>query len=267
LLLEQWLRFYGPLTPKRICDTLGVDRGSLEAALAMLQERKLVVRGRLVEGSNLEQVCDRRNLQMLLRRARSRRRPVFEPLDIVLLPRFIALYQGLIRSSEKPEDAGAPGATDIPAFEEQSSFRTLQDCMEQLMGYPVEAGSWEEDIFPARIPGYDPPELDQVLQENDMTWFGCGAGKLGFCFEDEVELFVDEKMAGQEMLGELRGLFHDLRGRYTFDDLQEHTGLNPTALMKQLWKLAWKGVVANDRFEAVRRGVERGYDAAGEDRV
>lgn len=51
-------------------------------------------------------------------------------------------------------------------------------------------------------------------------------------------------------------------GRYTLAELATHTGLSSAELTRQLWSLAWLGLVTNDGFAAMRRGVDSGFAPA-----
>ncbi|MFW6181855.1 MAG: Lhr family helicase, partial [Spirochaetota bacterium] len=272
-LLEEWLRFYGPLRTGRVAAMLGVDGDRLRRALALLEEKKVVVRGLLTEGASQEEVCDRRNLEILLRRASRRRGQAIRPLDPGLLPRFLAAYQGLVGNLGGPKGGAAAAVGSVSGSEDNA----LRGCLEQLMGFPAYAEAWEEEILPARVPGYDPRDLDELMRESDLVWFGCGRGRISFCFREDVDLFREggglsdgpgNRDTGTGVPGcgagegpPLEALFPDPRGRYSFGDLQEHTGMPEAALAQRLWDLAWGGLVTSDRFETVRWGIEGGFGA------
>jgi ATP-dependent Lhr-like helicase len=42
--------------------------------------------------------------------------------------------------------------------------------VEQLQGYEVAAGSWEESVFPARVSGYRAEWLDDLCLSGEVAW-------------------------------------------------------------------------------------------------
>ncbi len=172
LLLGEWLRFYGPTTPGFLLKTLGMKGDRLHPALEDLSDAQKIVRGQLVTGGEPDEICDRENFEMLLRLARSEARPAFEPLGIEFLPLFLASFQGI---------------TDP-----QTGLEALREIVEQLLGYPAEAGMWESDIFPARLQPYDPSWLDSLMQEEDLKWVGAEGHRIAFCFESDLDLLRED---------------------------------------------------------------------------
>ena len=74
-LVAQWLRYYGPIQPSRISLVFGVGRERLDAILDDLVQEEVVVLDRLLAGSEDLLICDRENLEALLRISRARARP------------------------------------------------------------------------------------------------------------------------------------------------------------------------------------------------
>jgi ATP-dependent helicase Lhr and Lhr-like helicase len=236
-LLAEWLRFYGPLDPAVPRGLFALSEERWDSLLSDLVEQELVVADRLVAGALETQICDRENLESLLRISRARARPAFSALPAERLALFVARHQGL---------AGTRGpAADIRA------------SLEKLFGFPLPAATWEEEALPARTSGYASRMLDSLLAESPLLWLGCGKGKLTFCLEQDVELFKD-RLADDE---ETASLFPAPSGRYSFWDLLDHTRLPSPELTARLWAQAWKGRVANESFQIVRRGIETGFQA------
>ena len=80
------------------------------------------------------EICDRENLEILLRMARRSRQPSFKALSLDHLPLFLAAYQGLTQRGE--------------------SIDALQSVLDQLFGFPAGAEAWEKHILPARMSPY-----------------------------------------------------------------------------------------------------------------
>ena len=229
-ILQEWLSFYGPVDPAFIEEVFGPGEGILREALDALVRDGRVTAGMLSEGSDADEVCDTGNLEILLRMARRARRPSFRALPAEKLPLFLADYQGLTRQG--------------------ASIGDLRERLEQLFGYPARAGAWEELILPARLSKYSTAWLDSLMQSSDLMWTGCGNKKLTFCFHGERELFHDSPTGP----GEALKVVPSAAGRYTFMDCARHSGLPTDELTDRLWGLAWKGLISNDSFHAVRKG-------------
>jgi ATP-dependent Lhr-like helicase len=267
--LAEWLRYYGPVRLDRLREVFGLPAGRLREALDRLAEEGTVVVDALTRAEPPEvEVCDAENLERLLRLARARSRPAFRALPADALPPFLAAWQGLARTGGSVED--------------------LQGELEMLFGFAAPAELWEADILPARLNPYYLHWLDTLLQQSELQWYGCGRGRVSFCFSSEYGLFAgEEEPAGGRAEGagaaarvpeggldgeapapaaDLSALFPDPQGRYTFGDLQQRSGLSSGRLTGLLWGELWAGRIANDSLHTLRRGIEtrfRGEDLTG----
>ncbi len=239
-LLAQWLAYYGPVEPSRVRRVFGLTAERLDAVIEDLAAEDRVVLDRLVAGSEGLLLCDRENLERLLRISRARARPSLAALPLERLPYFIAERQGLIRRG-----------ADIEAMKER---------WERLFGVGLPARLWEEDIFPARLEGYSSRWLDTLFAESGLLWFGCGRQRVSFCFAPDLELFLDKDGSGTGA-AEASKIFPGPAGRYGFWDLADSSGLTSAELARRLWSLAWAGQVSTDSFQPVRRGMAAGFDA------
>ena len=188
-------------------------------------------------GEEVECVCDRDNLEALLRLARAQAVPVFEPLDLDALPLFLAAWQGLTEN-------GAPGS---PA-----------DRIEQLLCFESPASLWDSEIHPARLRSYSSSSMDALMQESPLRWVGRGEGRICFCFEPDLDL-LDISDDGEAPAGEIPGLFADPNARYDFRTLQRSSGLSGETLSKALWSAVWQGRLTNDTMSALHKGVATGF--------
>jgi ATP-dependent helicase Lhr and Lhr-like helicase len=242
-LFLQWLSFYGPVPKSFLKNILGLQDVFLDEMLAGLAESEDVLLDLLTEDAEELEICDRENLEILLRMARRARQPSFKALGLDHLPLFLAAYQGLTQPGE--------------------SIDALQGALDQLFGFPAVAEAWEKHILPARVSPYRGPWLDSLIQSSDLLWFGCGKRKISFAFSNDLDLFIDqdkkdrEGTTAEEMaLGNgLAGLLPQKFGRYNFLDIARYSKLDSRAITKRLWDLAWQGRVSNDAFETLRRGI------------
>ncbi len=170
--LAEWLRFYTPVEPSWIAATLGISDDALDLVLADLGETQVIVVDELLEGAAAPEVCDRINLERLLRMARAEARPSLEPLPAEAFPLLLAEHQNLGTRDAVPED--------------------LLHALEQLFGLPLAADLWETEILPARLDPYIPGWLDALISESDLRWVGAGSKRLFFSLDGELDLFRTE---------------------------------------------------------------------------
>jgi ATP-dependent Lhr-like helicase len=235
----QWLSFYGPVRKAAVSEVLGLDETVLENLLAGLVENEALIIDLLTESAEEPEICDRENLEILLRMARKSRQPSFRALGIDHLPLFLAAWQGLATPGEAVED--------------------LQERMDQLFGYPASAEAWEKQILPARLSPYYGSWLDTLMQTSGLMWFGCGNRKISFTFADDLELFLSRDGHAAEaereaLADELSRIFPRTIGKYNLMDIVRFSNLDSRAATKKLWDLAWKGLATNDTFTVLRQG-------------
>lgn len=248
MLLNEWLRFYGPVSLAFICQTLNLKPDHLEPVLDELTETQHLIQGRLVVDDTTHLFCDRENFEILLRLSRAATQPVFQTLEIARLPLFLAHHQGLTRAAD-PD-------------------RPLMDIMTPLLGWPAPAGLWETDLLPARCSGYPldqaAGQLDGFIQEGEICWIGYPGRKVLFCYEHELDLVRDARPVSNASpkapVPNLDRLFPDPAGRYPFNVLQRITGLNSRELNDQLWQAVWQGTVTNDSIAALRHGLAHQFN-------
>lgn len=230
-LVGDWLRFAGPALPARVAAVLGLDDAALAGAIDALAADGRVVVDALVAGSDERQVCDRDNLERLLRMLRAASRPAVECRPAELLPLFLAGHQGL-------------GTRD-------ATLEDLRSALEPLLGLPLPAGAWEAEVLPARVEPYLPSWLDALLSETGLEWFGAGEGRIALTLAGEREMVAEP--AGEP--GDDLGLFPHPLGRFTLEELSSAAGRSATEVTRQLWRGVWRGEVSAEGFGAVRRGI------------
>jgi ATP-dependent Lhr-like helicase len=242
-LLRQWLSFFGPIRRSFLRETLGLAGAGLDELLAGLAESQEVVLDLLTEQADELEICDRENLEILLRLARRSRQPSFRALPLDRLPLFMAAWQGLTRPGRQLED--------------------LQGILDQLFGFPATAEAWEKHILPARLSTYRGAWLDSLIQSGQVLWFGCGRKKVSWAFPSDLELFLDRgrrmvgSKAGERPAGdqEITRLLPREIGRFGFLDIMQHAKLDSRTVTDRLWDLAWQGRVSNDAFQTLRQGI------------
>jgi ATP-dependent Lhr-like helicase len=187
-------------------------------------------------------VCDRENLERLLRLHRAAARPSFRAVAADHLPLFLAHHQGL----------GTENAT----------LDDLKAVLESLFGWPVDATSLEAELLPARLDPYLPSWLDTLMSETDLQWFGCGPRKLALCLAEDRNLFVDGSPKKEDNGDEaLDALFPHALGRFSFADLMRHAATDSADLADTIWHHAWQGELTTDTFAPVRQAADNDFRA------
>lgn len=225
-LLEAWLVTRGPIADADLVRVFG-------SAVA-LAEPSVLARGRVVKGrwgaASGEQWVDRNNLERLVRLARARRRPRLAARVLTDLPLFLAGWQGLTD----------PAAGD------------LEVVLARLRMLPLRAGLLEEEVLPARLPGYQSRALDRQLA--DGSWIALGAGKqqLAIVRADELDLHAPSGVEDHELVQRLR------RGPARLGELALEFG-GVAATSARLWRSFWAGAVACEDFDELRRAIANDF--------
>jgi ATP-dependent Lhr-like helicase len=252
-LLAEWLRFYGPVALQRLRGCFGLTSLQLASGLEVLAENRSVVVDKLTRDATELQVCDTENLEILLRQTRTGAQPAFQAVNLDQLPLFLALQQGLVGRKRE---------------QRKSTPEDLRRILESLFGFPARVRRWEEELFPARLAPYYGSWLDELLRSSELQWVGCGRQRITFCFSSDLELFFESETAGKSE--ELQRLLPFSRGKYSFWDLVDHSGFTPGDAARRIWDLVWKGRLAADSFEVVRKSAQPlsgswyGIDVEGE---
>jgi ATP-dependent Lhr-like helicase len=244
-LVAEWLRCYGPVALSWVGGCIGLSPEAVEALLDGLVGNGTVVVDQLTRETASLQVCDAQNLEILLRLTRKGSRPSFTAIDPQRLPLFVALLQGLTAGGRQKA---------------ASSMEDLRSVLESLFGFPAPVRLWEEEIFPARLKPYYGSWLDELLRSSELQWFGCGRQCIAFCFASDQELFLESEDSEAEK--KRRRLLPSSRGKFSFWDLVDHSGLTPAEATRQIWELVWKGELTSDSFAVLRRAAAGGFRLA-----
>ncbi len=243
-LLLHWLSFYTPMQKTYIRSVFGFSQKHIDHLIGPLIEKQQIIEDRFRKSSSTVEICERENLEILLRLMRRSRQPSFEALELSYLPLFLADFQGVAVPGENMED--------------------MEDRLERLFGYPAPVREWEETIFPSRMKHYHPSWLDRLMQSTDLAWFGRGPKKIAFGAFEEREVFLGKDLESEQNKETTNpeSLFPDVRGKYSFFDISRYTGKETKELTETLWELAWKGNVANYSFQVIREGIVHKFKPA-----
>jgi ATP-dependent Lhr-like helicase len=222
----------------------------VEQALERLLEAGTMLRGEFRPDGTQREWCDPEVLRQLRRRSLARLRKDVEPVDQIVLARFLPAWQGLRPIGE---------AVATPRGE--AALERLAEVIDQLAGVPIPASALERDVLPARVAGYQPRLLDELGALGEVAW--AGRGSLG---RDDGRIVLYRP--GREILRDLAsgvavapsGELHErLRERLRERGASFYRELGPALgaasereALDALWDLVWAGELTNDTFAPLR---------------
>ncbi|MGZ8765848.1 MAG: Lhr family helicase, partial [Acidimicrobiia bacterium] len=240
-LVARYARTHTPFVTGELAARLGISPDRVVAALG-----RLVVDGRVVSGEFRPdglstEWSDVGVLRRLRRRSLARLRNEVEPVEAVVLGRFLPAWQG-VGSDRHGLDA-------------------LVDTIGQLQGIPIVASSLEADVLAARLRGYSPAQLDELSSTGELVWVGAGAigandGRVMLSFRDRAALLLPDTGVSKP-----EGVVHDaIRARLAtsgasfWPDLLAAAGtsVSDAEILTALWDLVWAGEVTNDTLAPLR---------------
>lgn len=252
----------GPTTAGTLAAGTSLAPATVEAALARLEAQGVVLR---VGSGGSGEVCDRRLLARIQRRALERRRREIEPVTAQDFLRFLLAWQHVT------PDTRLEGR------------RGVLEAVEQLQGFEVAAAAWEPAVLSVRVAGYRPEWLDELCLSGAVMWARLGvraAGGEGPAIAPRpgnprgvaasratpISLLVRDNLpwllaaARGESAPEppAPGPAHDVleclrtRGALFYSDLVSATGRLRAEVEDALWQLVARGLVAADGFGSVR---------------
>jgi ATP-dependent helicase Lhr and Lhr-like helicase len=174
-------------------------------------------------------------------RSLAKLRRAVEPVEPRVLGRLLTSWQGVLHPR--------PG------------LDAILDAVERLQGCPLPASVLESDLLPARVANYQPGDLDTLAAAGEVAWVGVetlGArdGRLALYLTDEMPHLLRPPAASRVALsGRELAVLAYLRsaGASFFGPIHESAGGGfPRPTVDALWSLAWKGLITNDTFRALR---------------
>jgi ATP-dependent helicase Lhr and Lhr-like helicase len=142
----------GPVTQTVLAAPLALEEAATARALAALESEGTILRGRFVPGINDEQWCDRRLLARIHHTTIRRLRSEIEPVAARDFLRFLFTWQ------------------HVDADSRLEGPHALSTVLSLLEGYEAPAGSWETEILPVRLEGYEPAWLDAECIAGRAAW-------------------------------------------------------------------------------------------------
>ncbi|MFZ0666734.1 MAG: DEAD/DEAH box helicase [Acidimicrobiales bacterium] len=258
--LRGHLDVLGPVTAAQLAQRASLTVGQVDIGIARLEAEGFAMRGTFDSVlDDQTQWCARRLLARIHSYTQNRLRSEIEPVTAQDFVRFLLRWQHVAPGTQRQGRAGVLAVID------------------QLQGYEIPAGSWEESILPSRVENYQQRWLEDLCISGEVAW-----GRLSIRPVDPA----DQPRRGATtpsratpvtfaVREDLAWLLQSVRGdatpqepphgasRDVLDALQEHgalfhtqirqlTGRLPVEVEDGLWDLVTRGIVTADGFQAVR---------------
>ena len=149
----------GPVTVAGLAGRTALAESRVKVGLARLESEGFALRGSFdpaLDGpagdGGTEQWCARRLLARIHAYTQHTLRREIEPVTTQDLMRFLLRWQHVAPGTERLGRAGVMAVVD------------------QLQGFEIAAGAWEESVLPARVESYQPRFLDDLCLSGELVW-------------------------------------------------------------------------------------------------
>jgi ATP-dependent Lhr-like helicase len=259
--LRGHLEVLGPVTAAELEEATGLSPTMVQVAIATMENDGFALRGRFDPAIDDEQVCARRLLARIHGYTQRRLRREIEPVTAQDFLRFLLRWQH---------------ATPDTRLEGR---RGVLKVLEQLQGFELSAGAWEQHVLRARIAEYRSEWLDALCMSGDVAW-----GRLGLrpsavataAEEDEWVRTTTSRATPVALLlrndlpwllqaargdvapaepseGPTRAVLDELRRRGALFHGELATALQSTSAVEDaLWDGVARGLITADGFGAIR---------------
>ncbi|HTT51078.1 MAG TPA: DEAD/DEAH box helicase [Streptosporangiaceae bacterium] len=255
----------GPSTAAALARATGLPESLAARALARLEEEGFAIRGRFTSPPGAEEFCARRLLARIHAYTRQRRRAEIEPVTARDFIRFLLRWQHVTPGTRREGRLG------------------VLAVIEQLQGFELAAGAWENAVLAARVDGYRREWLDELCLSGQVAW-----GRLSvrdgqpdtvprrsgltpsrvtpitLTIRDDLPWLLraarGDQTPAEPGAGRTRDVLDALgeRGALFRPDLAAVTGRLPSEVEEALWDGVARGLVTADGFRAVRSLLRRG---------
>jgi ATP-dependent Lhr-like helicase len=176
-LLRRWARTHIPFFAAEPVRRWRIGRPEVDAALSRLVAAGELLAGEFRPGQAGREYCHPEVLRQLRRRSLAALRKEAEPVPVEVLARFLPAWHGI--------GSGAPG------------IDRLLEVIFQLQGLALPASVIERDVIRARVGGYSPRLLDELVSMGEVVWTGRGAlgpgdGRVALYLRADAERLIPE---------------------------------------------------------------------------
>ncbi|HTZ08012.1 MAG TPA: helicase-related protein, partial [Acidimicrobiales bacterium] len=253
------LEVCGPVSAEELAARTGLSVPRVRVGLGRLEAEGFVLRGSFDDGAPTEQWCARRLLARVHAYTQRRLRREIEPVTAQDYVRFLLAWQHVTPSARRQGRAGVLAVVD------------------QLQGFEIPAGAWEDSVLPARVEGYQHRWLEDLCRSGDLVWGRLAprpaepeeaprrgsatpsrATPVTFALRQDLPWLLraarGESVPAEPAHGPGRDVLEALRhgGAMFHAELRQATGRLPVEVEEGLWDLVARGLVTADGFQAVR---------------
>jgi len=253
------LEVTGPVTVPALAARTGLAETRVKVGLGRLEAEGFAMRGCFDPGVEDEQWCARRLLARIHAYTQHRLRREIEPVTAQELMRFLLRWQHVAPGTQRQGRAGVLAVVD------------------QLQGFEIPAGAWEEAVLPARVEGYQHRWLEDLCHAGELAWGRLSprpadaegterrgsatpsrATPVTFALREDLPWLLTaargDVVPAEPAHGAARDVLDALRSRGAMfhSELRTATGRLPVEVEEGLWDLVARGIVTADGFQAVR---------------
>ncbi len=264
-LLRGHLECSGPATAAALAAAAGLPEPLVVRALAVLEAEGFAIRGHFTGPGGAEEFCSRRLLSRIHAYTRERRRREIEPVTAQDFMRFLLRWQHLAAGTRR-----------------EGRFGVLA-VIEQLQGFELATGAWENSVLAGRVEGYRREWLDELCMSGQACWGRLSvretdpepsarrggltpsrATPITLALRDDLPWLLraarGDQRPAEPAAGRTRDILDALRQRGALfrPDLATVTGRLPAEVDEALWDGVARGLVTADGFRAVRSLLRRG---------
>jgi ATP-dependent Lhr-like helicase len=253
-IIRRYARTHGPFTTTDISKRYQLQMPAVEAVLSNLNSQGKLLEGEFRPNGHHREWCDPEVLRQIRRKSLARLRREIEPVEQSTFARFSTRWQGVT----------------VP----RRGLDALLDAMEALQGATLLVSELETEILPARIPDYQPGNLDTLMAAGEVTWVGVEQigdrnGRIALYLTESLPLLrlpeaatLPGPTAGQDVpeqtphseRAEKIAEFLARQGASFFSEIHNACGGGfPGDTVEALWQLVWAGRITNDTFYPLRK--------------
>ena len=151
-MLRGHLECGGPSTVTELSMVTGLAEATALRGLGLLEQEGFAIRGRFTAAEGGEEFCSRRLLARIHAYTQQRLRREIEPVTAQDFMRFLLRWQHVAPGTKREGRYGVLGV------------------VEQLQGFELAAGAWEDAVLGARVAGYRREWLDELCLSGEVTW-------------------------------------------------------------------------------------------------
>ncbi len=231
------LQFYGPHSRERLFQLIPIERDQMDSIVDELIASEVLVDDVLVSDQEERLICDRENLDILLRLQRSANRVSVEPISVRQWPRFLIAWQDFAARDEE-----TPSPLSI---------------VEYMRGYSAPLTFWLRDVWLPRLGDIPIDEIEQSLNSHETCWRGTDREKIAFGFHEDIAFTT----LPNPKIQQIESSFVDPGGRYTFAQLRKNSTISLEEFNRAFWDAIWSGSIASDSLTPLRSGIKQKFNS------